>query len=126
MAYGMEVKDLTFIAAADLSAKQYYAVYLSAANSVDVSGANGKVIGILQNKPTAGQEAVVRSIGVSKHIVNEEMAVGKFITAVNGGKGEIVDAAGEFCYGIALEAATAQNDIIAIQLTHFTAHASDA
>jgi len=50
----------TFKAARDLSSYQYCPVYISAAGTVDYSGASGVVNGILQNKPAnAGDAAEV-------------------------------------------------------------------
>lgn len=122
--YGL---DVTFKAAADLSSYQYCFVYISAANTVTYCGANGRVLGILQNKPDAANEsAVVRIAGRSLLKVNEECAVGKLLTSTSAGLGEIVDAAGEFVGAIAHEAATAQNDLITVEIAKFTAHASDA
>jgi len=63
----------TFKAARDLSSYQYCPVYISAANTVDYSGAEGKVNGILQNKPSAAGNAaeVITASGVrSKLKVN--------------------------------------------------------
>jgi len=124
---GNYVLDITFKAAADLSAKQYYAVKLSADNTVNVSGANERAIGILQNKPdTAGDSAVVRVAGVSKHKVNEAVGRGTLITSTSTGLGEEVDAAGEWHYAMALETSTSQNDIIDVLLTFSHAHADDS
>ena len=46
----------TFLAAADYSSYQYCPVYISAANTVTITGAAGKVNGILLNKPDAAGE----------------------------------------------------------------------
>lgn len=54
-------------AAADLSAKQFYFVKLTAAGQVNVcSAATDKPIGVLQNDPTSGQAAEVMAIGITK------------------------------------------------------------
>ena len=67
-------------ASADLSAKQYYFVKISGANTVDVcSGATDKPIGILQNKPTSGQAAEVVVIGVSKVSADASLTAGNLI-----------------------------------------------
>ncbi len=127
-AYGLEGIDLTFKAARDLSSYQYCCVYLSAADTVDYGASNGRVIGILQNKPdTAGDSAIVRVAGVSKHKVNEVVDRGTMITAsASAGLGEEVDAASEWFYAIALQASAAQNDIITVLLTFGDSYASDA
>lgn len=49
----------TFKAAADYSSYQYAPVYISAADTVTITGAAGKVNGILLNKPGAGEPAEV-------------------------------------------------------------------
>jgi hypothetical protein len=125
-AFSHPVLIRSFDAGSDLSSYQYYAVKLSDEDTVALAGANEKVVGILLNKPESGEEARVGTIGVFPHIMNEAAAVGKLVTATSGGKGEIADAAGEFCYGIVVQAATAQNDIVSIEMAKFTAHASDA
>jgi len=59
--------DLGFKAENDLSLLQYCIVELSAEDQVDVCDGAGDVIkGILQNKPLAGERALVRVFGVSK------------------------------------------------------------
>lgn len=61
--------DETFTAENDLSTKQFFAVELSGADQVDVcDNASDRVLGILQNKPKAGEEAVVRILGKSKAV----------------------------------------------------------
>jgi len=122
-------RDVTFVAAADLSSYQYCAVYVSAAGKVNVQTTNnGRVAGILQNTPESGEEAIVRVDGTSLHKVNEACAVHKHLTPANaaGGKGEIVDADNEYFFCETLEAATAQNDLIAVRLCSGFAGASQA
>jgi len=121
------VLDLPFKAAADLSSYQYHFVYLSAANTVNVAGANAKTIGILQNKPDAANKtAVVRIIGTSKLIAGEAISRGKYITSKSDGHGEIADAAGEHVGAYAIEAATTAGDEIEVLVTNFDAYDSDA
>ena len=127
MAEGVYGIDVTYKAAASLSAYQYHFVYLSAANTVNVAGANARTCGILQNKPdAAGESATVRILGLSKLVAGEEIALGKMITAKSDGHGEIADAASEWVGAIAHEAATAANDIISVEIAGFDAHESDA
>lgn len=59
--------DITMPAAADLSGAQFRFMIVDTNGRATVSGANGKVLGILQNKPNAaGAAARVRISGVSK------------------------------------------------------------
>lgn len=68
---GPEVFDHSWKAAADQSAKQYYAVKVSAAKTVAICAAAADVcIGILQNNPAANQTAIVRHAGISIAVVD--------------------------------------------------------
>lgn len=68
MAHQVPVLVQTYKAAGDLSAKQFYFVKLSAADTVDVcSAATDRAIGVLQNKPDAANKAAeVMLLGISK------------------------------------------------------------
>jgi len=67
----------TFIASGDLSAKQYRFVKMSANNTVAICTAITDVpVGVLQNKPTAGQAAVVCISGISKLESGATLAAG--------------------------------------------------
>jgi len=117
----------TYKAAADLSSYQYRFMKMNDDNEVTYSGANGKSVGILMNKPdAAGKPAEVYGPGsYAKLKINETISVGDLLTSTSTGLGEQVDAAGEFCGAIALQAGV-QNDIIEVMVVAFTAHASDA
>tara|TARA_R100001530_G_scaffold131617_2_gene103416 strand:+ start:73 stop:459 length:387 start_codon:yes stop_codon:yes gene_type:complete len=124
---GSEI-DVSFEATATLATSQYLAVKLDASNpfKVVIADANAKVVGILQNKPAAGETAIVRVAGVSKHVMGEaSMTPGDLVTATSAGKGEQVDAAGEFSYGMLLSNADA-DDVASILVYQSIAHASDA
>lgn len=69
---GVMLRDGTCVAAADYSAKQYFAVGLTSgtARSVTLASVAGQgIYGILQNKPKAGQVADVAFSGVTKAVV---------------------------------------------------------
>ena len=126
MALGIAGIDITFKAVGDMSSYQYRAVYLSAANTVTVCGANGRGIGILQNKPDAANEsAVIRVSGVSKCKINAAVTVGRFVESAASGLATIAATAGHYYYARALEAGSDQNDIITVVLAHGTIHADD-
>ena len=78
MAYETIGVDIgTFSASADLSAKQYYFVKMSGDNTVTVCAAvTDKPIGVLQNKPESGEQAIVRVFGVSKASADATLAAG--------------------------------------------------
>ena len=87
MAYESVGTDLGFFtAAADLSSKQFYFVKLASSSTVNVCAAvTDKPIGILQNKPESGEQAVVRVFGVSKVSADATLAAGDVIgTAADG------------------------------------------
>jgi len=67
MSQSIGILDKTCIAGEDLRNYQYYAVYLSADNTVSVcTTSHVDAIGILQNDPNTGEEAVVRVLGTTK------------------------------------------------------------
>lgn len=94
-------------AAADLSAKQYYAVYFNSAGKVAlVATAGDPIHGVLQDKPESGKTATVLSQGVSKVLAGGTFAVGDPLTTDADGK--FVKAYGaDAVAGIALEAGVA-------------------
>jgi len=70
----------TLTAAADLSAKQYHFVKLASATTVNVCTATtDRAIGILQNKPTSGQQAVIQIFGISKVVADGTIAFNNVI-----------------------------------------------
>lgn len=81
MAYeGPQIKIPGLTASADLSAKQYYFVKMSAAKTVTVcAGTTDKPIGVLQNAPESGEEAEVCVFGVTKVSGDADLAYGASI-----------------------------------------------
>ncbi len=121
--------DVSLAANADLSAKQYYAVKRDATNGLAVlSGANEKSLGILQNKPTAGDTARVRVQGISNALIDEGGTIlfGKFLTPTSAGKLEICDAAGEEFIAKLLSVGTVTADLCEVLVIHGEVEASDA
>lgn len=124
--------DITLLAAADLSAKQFFAVKVDSAGKAAVAGAGQTVAGILQNDPASGQAGTVRVLGVSKAEAGGTVAAGDRVAAdangalvaatastVNtsdaGGASDPV--VGSNVIGIALEGASA-GEIFAVLITH--------
>jgi hypothetical protein len=104
--------DMTLESAADLSTHQYKFVVPAAAVAggqlarVNLSGANGRSIGVLQNKPTAaGLGAVVRVSGRSKLATDASaILVGSPLRSDGGGLGTLASADKDKVGAIALEA----------------------
>ena len=105
-----------FIAAGDLSTKQFYFVKLSAAHTVTVcAAATDKPIGVLQNKPNAaGQEAEVCVFGWTKVSSDGSVSAGHLIGTSGDGQGDSktpgTDTT-EYICGQALTAGTTAGDI---------------
>lgn len=87
MAYEGQQVRTTFKAGADLSAKQFYAVKLDSTEGqvIACAGTTDKPIGILQNSPASGGEAIVAISGISKVNSDAALALGDTIgTAADG------------------------------------------
>lgn len=116
--------EKTFVAGADLSAKQYYFVKQDTDGEVILASAGTDVIiGVLQNKPLAGEAALVRMFGTSKLRVNGTPGVGAYLTAGtsgDAGKGVATTTAGDVVRAVHLgDAAAADEDIVEVMLTMF-------
>ena len=103
-------------AAADLSAEQHTFMVANASGEAAQAGAGVHTIGVLQNDPSAqGRAAAIMADGVSKVVAGAAGAAGANVTpdangeAVTAGMGDVVA-------GIALEAAAAQGELIAVLL----------
>lgn len=78
---------VTLVAAADLSAKQYTFVKLdSNGKAAAASGATDIPIGVLQNAPTAGQEAEVLVVGGTKIVAGAAIGEGALVGTSAAGK----------------------------------------
>lgn len=117
--------EITLTAAADLSAKQYYAVKLDTDNKAALCGANEKALGILQNKPASGEQAVVRIEGITLCKVAEAVAFGNYLTPTAAGKAEVCDAADEDYFARSLGVYTT-DDLAVVQLCFGEVESSDA
>jgi hypothetical protein len=119
MSQQLGVLDKTFIAGEDLSSAQYYFVYISDDQTVSLcTTSHLDAIGVLQNDPKSGEEAVVRVIGTSKVKFGDAVAVGVRVISTTAGKADGIgslSATEQIVLGITLEAA-ANNDIAEILL----------
>ena len=127
MSQQVGVLDITFTAGENLSEKQYYAVYLSADQTVSLCTTSYlNAIGILQNKPKSGEAAVIRPIGcggTSKVKTGGAIAVGKRLKVDTDGMCIVEstpNATEQWCVGVALEASGADGDIIETLLAPFS------
>ena len=118
--------DITFKASEDLTNYQYHFMKLDADGKVaHCTASTDVVIGILQNYPDAEDKAaLVRINGTSKLVMSGTNDEGAYITPSDQGasyaEGLATTTTKDFIGAIALEAATAADDIIEVLLTHFT------
>lgn len=118
MAYELTPYSIKFtgIAGADLSAKQYCFVKMSAANTVVICAAITDIpIGVLQNAPTSGQEAEVLVAGISKVKAGGVITVPSLIGTDASGLADAIAAGTDttvYVAGQVITAAGAANDII--------------
>ena len=118
MSQAVGALDITFICgASSLATHQYKFVTLYTDGTLILGGTGGVLIGILQNTPAIGEAARVRVLGTSKLVMSaacDELAQLKSVT----GAGVTVTTAKDWVGAIALEAATAANDIIEVLIVH--------
>lgn len=116
-----EIYDRSLKAAADLSAKQFYAVKITAKDTVNLCSAVTDIgYGILQDKPKTGEAGRVRRLGSSKAVVDGNAAaitIGDKLGPNTSGKLVKVTTADRPVMATALEAASADGSIIEVDLT---------
>ena len=102
-------------AAADLSAKQFYCVKLTAARAVNLSGAGDASYGILQNKPISGEVCDVALFGISKAVAGAATTAGGPLMIDSSGR--VIDKTStNTVVAMGLEAATATGQIITVKI----------
>lgn len=115
--------DMSFLSAADMRLKQYYAMKLltTTQDSVDVpTGATDDAFCILQNDPNTGQVADVRVLGISRAVTDGNaaaIAIGDKLGTNNAGKLVKKTADHDVILATALEASTADGQIISVLMT---------
>lgn len=107
-----------FTAENDLSAKQFYfAEAGGSADTVDVcDNAGDLVLGVICNKPTAGQAVELQAYGVAKVIAGGNVAFGDRVGTDANGKAVTKTADADRVAGIAMKAGVS-GDIIEVMLT---------
>lgn len=115
----------SFKAAADYTTKQFYCMYISAANTITISGAAGNVCGILYNKPDINEYGQVLTLsGVfAKVIAGAAISAGAWLESDSSGRAVTLTINGDgttetYTIGRAVTAATAAGEYITV-LTHF-------
>ncbi len=117
MAYEQELKDFSFKASADLSAKQFLFMLVSGVDTCTVtSAATDTVLGVLQNKPASGEAADVRCYGIAKVVAGGTVTAGDRVGTDNAGKAVTKTADADKIAGLALSTA-ASGELVSILLT---------
>ena len=115
MAFSENQTCITLEAAADLSGKQYYFVAVDTNGKAALTGDDGNPIGVLQNKPTAGQAATICIDGVTKVYVGTESGLGAgYNVGCDSNSAAKVSDTGSYRLGVTLEDPTADGDIVSI------------
>jgi len=98
------------------SGHQYKFVKITGRHQVGLAGADNQAVGVLQNKPqVTGQAATVGFSGITTVRSGGAIAVGAQVSS--DASGRAVTAAAGAKLGIAVEASTAADELIAILLT---------
>lgn len=113
--------DISLIAAADLSSSQYYFVKLDTNGKVAAcSATTDRPLGILQNDPTSGQAALVRTFGYSKVSADAALTKGDVLGTSADGQAAVYVAGTDttkYLMGFCLKAAGAAGDVAEMFLT---------
>ena len=106
--------DGTELAAADLSAKQFFGVVLTS-SGYNLGGDSAKIAGVLQNDPISGAAATVGVSGISKGVAGAAFAKGVDL-ALNAAGKFIAAVSGKNIVAVAKQAAGADGDVVAMLL----------
>lgn len=85
MATFLKGQSISLVAAADLTAKQFYAVKIDSNGQAALAGAGESAIGIVQNNPAAGSPASVMISGTSKAKAGGNITAGAKVAANSSG-----------------------------------------
>jgi|SRR5215472_15681569 len=114
MAYEMPGFSFTLPAGADLSASPYVFLDANASGLAVAATAAGRTVGVLGNKPKAGESATIIQTGIAQVTASAAIAAGAGVQAAAGGQAVILSAGIQL--GVALEAATGAGSVIAVLL----------
>jgi len=107
-------------AAGDLTTSYYRFVKLAGATVVAIAATTDVAYGILQNKPNrAGMASTVMLSGISRCFTSKAVPAG--VEVFLGADGRVTDASGGTAVGISRSAATAADQLIAVQIKSLAA-----
>jgi hypothetical protein len=111
--------EKSFVSTGDLSAAEFVIVKISTTvdqNVVIAAAATDPIIGVLQNKPKAGEPAVVRWGGSTKVIAGGTITAGDCVTSDGSGHAITTTTTGNVILGRALQSAVS-GDIFEVALS---------
>jgi hypothetical protein len=99
------------VAAADLSAKQYYLVGIDASGTVNIcASGDPALLGVLLNKPTTGQACEIAAVGsICPVSMDAAVAVGSLLICSADGQAAVATD-GSYTIGCLLETSSAAGD----------------
>lgn len=125
---GSDYTDITAVAYADLSSKQFYimrstgvdtsysAGNLTCALCIGASGGAASAKGVLQNDPSSYEAAIVRVVGVTKIVSGSTIEIGDLIACSTAGTAIISDTTGEWFFGKAESKSSAAGELVSVRL----------
>lgn len=120
MATAVELLDINMKANSDLSAKQFFLVKQTAADTVDLTAAaTDRTFGVLVNAPKSGQAASVQTDGIAKVVSDGSgTAIAAGDPLASDGSGRVVKNAttDRLGVGVAMDASTAAGTVIRVKL----------
>lgn len=120
MATAIELLDVNMKAASDLSAKQFFLVKQTAADTVDlVAAATDRTFGVLVNAPKSAQAASVQTDGIAKVVSDGSgtaIAAGDPLGADTSGRVVKNVTADRLGIGVAMDASSAAGTVIRVKL----------
>ena len=115
----LNVADLALKATVTFAAKQYFGcVAHTVAGEATLAGANAALLGVVQNKPAAGEAASIRTARGVTTLASCGAAVTAGDRIITDGNGQFITAAGaaqKVC-GVALSSTTAINELFEMML----------
>lgn len=113
MSYYSDQRAITAVAVGDQSARQYHFVTLTAEKQFNMATSGKDVIGVLQNKPLAGEHGQICVDGISKVVAGGAISANALVTTNTSGRATAV-ASGGWAVGRALTSAGADGQIISV------------
>lgn len=125
MSYNEALVTVTKPAGEDLSPYQFRMVKTNTSGQVVLADTLGeRITGVLQNKPTAvGHEASISERGITKVIAAGAFDIDAELVVNSAGLATAKTAANQYIIGIAQEAATTANQVVAMKIVNYQATA---